>query len=55
VNKIKEVFKDKIKIFLVVKDYNNANDVEKSRFNIDNIDNHLKIEYTVQTLKKVLK
>lgn len=55
VNKIKEVFKNKVKIFLVVKDYNNADDVEKSKFNIDNIDNHLKMEYTVQTLEKVLK
>ena len=55
VNKIKEVFDDKVKIYLVVKNYDQSNDVEKSRFNIDNIDNYLEIPYTSQILKKVLK
>lgn len=55
VNKIKEIFQDRVKIFLVVKNYDNTNDVEKSRFNIDNVDNYLKIEYTSQTLEKMLK
>jgi len=55
VNKIKEVFQEKVKIFLVVKNLDNANNVEKSKFNIDNIDNYLKTEYTIQALKKVLK
>ena len=55
VNKIKEIFQDKIKIFLVVKNLNNDDDTEKSKFNIDNIDNYLKVNYTKKSLEELLK
>lgn len=55
VNKIKDIFQDKIEIFLVIKNLNNDNDTEKSQFNINNIDNYLKVDYTRKSLGELLK
>lgn len=53
VNKIKSIFKEKVRVYLIIKNF--SNNTEKSYFNIDNIDNYLKIEYTVKTLNNLLK
>ncbi|MCK4781489.1 zeta toxin family protein [Candidatus Parcubacteria bacterium] len=47
--KIKADFKDKIQIFLIKKNYSNR--VEKTWFNIEDIDNHLRMEYTIKSLR----
>ncbi|HAT74366.1 MAG: Zeta toxin [Candidatus Moranbacteria bacterium GW2011_GWF2_36_839] len=52
VDALKEIFGDKIVLFLIEKDF--KHDVEKFRINIPSIDNLLKIDYTPQTLKKML-
>ena len=49
VNKIKADFKNKIIIFLIQK--NHSNGVQKTWFNIKDIDNHLKIDYTIESLR----
>lgn len=49
VKRIKLDFKDKVKIFLIKKDCTNG--IEKAWFNISDIDNHLKMEYTAKSLK----
>jgi len=51
-NKLKEDFGNKIQIFLIIKNYDNG--IEKTKFNIDNIDNYLKIKYTKKSLTKKL-
>lgn len=49
VKRIKLDFKNKVKIFLIKK--NCSNGVEKAWFNIKDIDNHLKIDYTIKSLR----
>ncbi len=49
VNKIKADFKNKIMIFLIQK--NHSNGIKKAWFNIKDIDNHLKIDYTIESLR----
>ncbi len=49
VKRIKLDFKDKIEVFLIKK--NCSNGIEKAWFNIKDIDNHLKIEYTIKSLR----
>ena len=50
VDKLKNVFKNKIKIFLIDKNFKEK--TEKLYFNIDNIDNYLKIKYNKKSLIK---
>ena len=52
IKRIKIDFKDKIEIFLIKKNYSNG--VERAWFNIKDIDNHLKIDYTIKSLKSKL-
>jgi len=52
VNRIKEEFGNKVIVNLIEKDY--ADNIEKPRFNIDNIGNHLKIKYTRKSLEENL-
>ena len=49
VKRIKLDFKGKVKIFLIKKDCTNG--IEKAWFNVSDIDNHLKMEYTVKSLR----
>lgn len=49
VKRIKLDFKDKVKVFLIKKNYSNG--IEKTWFNIKDVDNHLKIEYTIKSLR----
>lgn len=54
VNKIKKIFKTKVNVDLIKKDYNNKN--EKVWFKIDNIiDNYINFEYTKESLLNQLK
>ena len=53
VNKIKEIYKNRVNVILIKKDYNNI--VEKTWLNIDNIDNYIKFEYTKELLYNELK
>ncbi len=53
VNKIKSEFKDKVKLYLIVKNYENQ--VEKTKFDIDKIDSFLKNKYTPEKLERMLK
>jgi predicted ABC-type ATPase len=53
VNKIKKEFGKAVEVWLVIKNLEQG--IEKTYFNIDNIDNHLKIEYNVQSLSDALK
>lgn len=53
VNKIKKEFGNDIRLSLVIKNFENR--VEKTLFNIDNVDSYLKIKYNSRTLRKVLK
>ncbi len=50
--KMKETYKDKIKVFLIIKDY--SNDVKDSYFDV-NIDSYLKTSYTKINLESILK
>ncbi len=52
-NKIKEVMGDKVMLYLVEKDY--TNNLKKPYFNINKIDDFLKIEYTTESLERDLK
>lgn len=52
-NKIKLEYKNKIMLTLIIKNYENK--VEKTQFNIDKIDNYLKISYNKKDLFKILK
>ncbi|MCK5061822.1 zeta toxin family protein [Candidatus Parcubacteria bacterium] len=51
--KIKSIFKNKIKLYLVIKNY--SNNVHKFYSKIDRIDKHLKDDYTKAKLNKLLK
>ena len=53
VNKIKEIYKNRVNVILIKKDYNNI--VKKTWLNIDNIDNYIKFEYTKELLYNELK
>lgn len=53
VNKIKVEFGKTIQLNLIKKKSDNLG-VEKTFFNIDNVDSHLKIEYTTQSLEELL-
>ncbi|MEI8344422.1 MAG: zeta toxin family protein [Candidatus Moraniibacteriota bacterium] len=48
VNKIKVDFGNNIEVLLIMKNY--KNDVYRTRFNVDKIDNYLKIKYTKKSL-----
>jgi UDP-N-acetylglucosamine kinase len=52
VDKIKKEFKEEIQLDLVLK--NVYQGIQKTYFNIDQVANYLKIEYTPQTLDKLL-
>lgn len=52
VNKLKKVFGDKIRIFLIIKNFQSG--MDKFHFNIDKVDNYLKIKYDKQSLNKKL-
>lgn len=52
VNKIKSEFGKLVELWLVKKDFNQ--NIEKTEFNIDNVDSYLKIEYTRDTLTPLL-
>jgi len=52
VNKIKEEFGNKLMLDLIIKDY--TNNSISTILNIEKIDNHLKMEYTKDELKKIL-
>lgn len=49
VNRIKEDFKKDIQITLVIKDWDEKG-VEKTYFNVDNVDRYIKKEYNLQSL-----
>lgn len=53
VNKIKAEFGDKVELWLIIKNLEQG--IEKTHFNIDNVDSYLKIDYTKQSLKEKLK
>lgn len=52
VDKIKKEFSNQIQLDLVIRDANQK--VKKTYFNIDQVANHLKIEYNSQTLEELL-
>lgn len=52
VNRIKEEFGEKVIVNLIEKNYDGF--IDKPRFNIGNIDNHLKIKYTRESLEEKL-
>lgn len=52
VNKLKKEYSENIEVWLVEKDI--SNDVKNIKFNINNIDNYLKISYTIKALKDKL-
>lgn len=52
VAKIKSTFKDRIKIYLVIKNYNN--NVEKFYPKVNSIDSHLKTRYSEEKLSQLL-
>lgn len=53
VNKVKKILGDKIELNLVEKNY--TNEQENTKFNIDVIDDHLKIKYNEEDLKRLIK
>ncbi len=52
VDKIKTEFKEEIQLDLIIKDVDQG--IQKTYFNIDQVANYLKIEYTPQALDKLL-
>jgi len=52
VDNIKQEFKENIQLDLVIKNVDQG--IQKTHFNIDQVANYLKIEYTPQTLEKLL-
>lgn len=52
VNEIKKEFGNGVRLSLVIKDFENR--VEKTLFNIDNVDSYLKVKYNPQTLRRIL-
>lgn len=59
VNRIKKIFGNKVEIWLVESilhpDKTKNIIIKNTKFNIDNIDNHLKIKYNLKDLNKILK
>lgn len=53
VNKIKSIYKDQIKLYLVFKDY--SNNAHKFYPRVENIDKYIQDNYTRQSLDKLLK
>lgn len=53
VNRIKSEFGSDIELWLIKKDFTNQG-IEKTWFNIDNVDNYLKIEYSPESLNGLL-
>ncbi|MCK5320065.1 zeta toxin family protein [Candidatus Parcubacteria bacterium] len=53
VNEVKNIFKEKVNIHLIKKDYNN--NIEKYWINIARIDNYIKFVYTQESLYNTLK
>lgn len=53
VNRIKKEFEKKVEVWLIIKNLEQG--IEKTHFNIDNIDNYLKIEYNPRSLEELLK
>ncbi|MBU4257067.1 zeta toxin family protein [Patescibacteria group bacterium] len=51
--KIKSIFKDKVKVYLVIKNY--SNNIEKFYPKVNDIDSHLKIKYSEEKLNQLLK
>lgn len=52
VNKIKKEFGKEIELWLIIKNLEQG--IEKTHFNVDNIDSYLKIGYNSRSLKKIL-
>lgn len=52
VNKIKSILGNKVELHLVEKDY--TNEQENTKFNIDTVDNHLKIRYNREDLERLI-
>ncbi len=52
VNRIKKIFGEKVKIHVVIKDFEHK--LQKFHLNVGNIDNHLKISYNKESLYKKL-
>ncbi|MCK5084868.1 MAG: zeta toxin family protein [Candidatus Pacebacteria bacterium] len=52
VKKIKSIFKDKIKVYLIIKDY--SNNIKESYLDV-HIDSYLKIKYSERKLNEILK
>lgn len=52
VNAIKQIYKEKVEIWLAEKDITNK--TKNIKFNISNIDNYLKINYNAETLNNIL-
>lgn len=50
--RIKDIFKDKIKVYLIIKDY--SNNIKESYFDV-HIDSYLKIKYSERKLNEILK
>ena len=57
VNRIKEIFGDKVEVWLVESILKSDQSVinEKIHFNINNIDNYLKIKYNIKDINEILK
>ncbi len=53
VNKVKQLFPNKVKLNLVIKDF--KNDLESLKLNVEKIDFHLKEGYTSEELERILK
>jgi len=53
VNKIKSIYKDQIKLYLVFKNY--SNNVHRFYPRVENIDKYIQDNYTKQSLDKLLK
>lgn len=52
VNVIKSTYGSKVELWLVKKNFNQG--IEKTEFNIDNVDSYLKVEYTPDSLDRAL-
>ncbi|MFA4942065.1 MAG: zeta toxin family protein [Patescibacteria group bacterium] len=53
IKKVMEIFKGKIKLTVIKKDYNN--NVEKTWMNVSGIDNYIKFDYTSESLCELIK
>ena len=52
VDKVKQIYGEKVNVFLVIKSYTNG--IEKTHFNVDEIDNYIKIVYDHKLLEEKL-